>query len=228
MDGARTTSGQTLRERVLDALEHFWCPLRADEELRPYLEGTWGLPVTTDALVGLLAAERQAFDRAVARPVWICLGLWPDGHGEPGWWARSDWPLWVRVVDPDGEQARRCWLLRQLYRAPVVPDDPADPLTQLWVRLAAHLPARAVAQLRAAVAELRAETDPSLAGLGWEPDRFSIWGEVADSQFDLLADEDRGRRERIAERLAGGLSPTERLFGYDPPALAAPSGVARQ
>jgi hypothetical protein len=126
MDGARTTSGQTLRERVLDALEHFWCPLRADEELHPYLEGTWGLPVTTDALVALLAAERQAFDQAVARPVWICLGLWPDGHGEPGWWTRSDWPLWVRVVDRDGEQARRCWLLRQLYRAPVVPDDPAD------------------------------------------------------------------------------------------------------
>ena len=116
-------------------MEHFWCPLRAEDELLPYLEGTWGEPVTVEALAGLLAAERQAFDQAMARPVWICVGLGPDGHGEPGWWVRPDWPLWIRVVDPEGEQARRCWLLRQLYRAPVIPGDPASPLTRLWVRL---------------------------------------------------------------------------------------------
>jgi hypothetical protein len=78
------------------------------------------------------------------------------------------------------------------------------------------------------VAALQDEPDPDPAGLGREQDRFSIWGEVADSQFDLQADEDRGRRERIAKRLAGGLSPTEQLFGRDPPAGAAPSRVARQ
>jgi hypothetical protein len=143
------------------------------------------------------------------RPVWICLGLWPDRRGEAGWWARSDWPLWVRVVDPDGEQARRCWLLRQLYRAPVIPRGPADSLTQLWVRLAAHLPAGAVAQLQD-------EVYPDQAGVAeWEQDRFSIWGEVADSQFDLLAAEDRRRRQWIAQRLASGLSPAAQLFGRD-------------
>ena len=72
MNGAPTASRQALRDRVLDALEHFWCPLGADDELRPYLEGTWGEPVTVEALAGLLAAERQAFDQAMARPVWIC------------------------------------------------------------------------------------------------------------------------------------------------------------
>jgi hypothetical protein len=56
----------------IGALEHFWCPLRAEDELLPYLEGTWGEPVTVEALAGLLAAERQAFDQAMARPVWIC------------------------------------------------------------------------------------------------------------------------------------------------------------
>jgi hypothetical protein len=40
-------------------------------------------------------------------------------------------------------------------------------------------------------------------------------GEVADWQFELLAGEDRHRRERIAEQLAR-LSPTAQLFGRDP------------
>jgi hypothetical protein len=208
MNDAPAASGQPLRERVWRALEHFWCPLRVDDELRPFLEGIWGQPVATDALAGLLAAERRAFDQAVARPVWICCGIFPDGHGEPGWWARSDWPLWVQVVDPDGEQARRCWLLRQLYRAPVIPSsDPASPLTQLWVRLATHLPAAAVAQLRDDL-----YPDPA-AVADWEQDRFAVWGEVADSQFDLLAAEDRRRRQRIAQRLAADLSPAAQLFG---------------
>ena len=82
MNGA-AGSGQPLRERVLTALEELWCPLRVNQELRPYLEGTWGDP--------------------------------------------------------------------------------------------------------AAVAD-------------WEQDRFSIWGEVADWQFDLVAAEDRRRRQRIARR----------------------------
>jgi hypothetical protein len=37
---------QMLRERVLAALEHFWSPLRVDDELRPYLEGVWGQPMS--------------------------------------------------------------------------------------------------------------------------------------------------------------------------------------
>jgi hypothetical protein len=213
MNGAPTASGQLLRERALTALEHFWCPLRVDDELHPYLEGTWHEPVAADALARLLATERHAFDQAAARPVWICCGLWPDGHGEPGWWARSDWPLWVRVVDPDGEQARRCWLLRQLYRAPVIPsNDPASPLAGLWVRLAAHLPAAAVAWLRDPV-----DRDPAAAS-DWEQGRFAVWAEAADWQFDLLAAEDRRRRQQIAQRLAADLSPAAQLFGRDPPA----------
>jgi hypothetical protein len=79
----------------------------------------------------------------------------------------------------------------------------------LWVRLAAHLPTQAVAELRDAV-----YPDPAAVS-DWEQDRFSLWAEVADSQFDLLAAEDRRRRERIAQRLAVGLSPAARLFGRD-------------
>ena len=103
MNGA-TGSGQPLREWVLTALEEFWCPLRVNEELHPYLEGIRGEPVAGEALAGLLDTERRTFDQAKARPVWICLGIFPDGHAEPGWWVRSDWPLWVRVVNPDANR----------------------------------------------------------------------------------------------------------------------------
>lgn len=201
---------QMLRERVLAALEHFWSPLRVDDELRPYLEGVWGQPVPADALARLLADERAAFDRDGPQGAWVGVGICPDGRGDPERWVRSDWPLWVRLVDPAGERVRRYWLLRQLYRAPVKPGGPGtEPLTDLWERLAGDLPAREVACARRHVPEdLGRRVD-------WEQDRFSIWGEVADWQFDLLAGEDRHRRERIAEQLAP-LSPTAQLFGRDP------------
>jgi hypothetical protein len=41
---------------------------------------------------------------------------------------------------------------------------------------------------------------------------------AADWQFDLLAAEDRRRRQRVARRLAAALSPAAQLFGRDPPA----------
>jgi hypothetical protein len=111
----------------------------------------------------------------------VGVGICPDGRGDPERWVRSDWPLWVRVVDPDGEHVRRYWLLRQLYRVPVTPGGPAtEPLTDLWERPAGDLPVREVACVRRHVLEdLGRRVD-------WEQDRFSIWGEVADWQFELV------------------------------------------
>ena len=80
MNGAAIGGGQPLRQRVMEALWHFWCPLHVEEELRPYLEGTWGEPVAADALAGLLAAQRRALEQAGAAAVRICLGIFPDGH----------------------------------------------------------------------------------------------------------------------------------------------------
>jgi hypothetical protein len=217
MNGAAIGGGQPLRQRVMEALWHFLCPLHVEEELRPYLEGTWGEPVAADALVGLLAAQRRALEQAGAAAVRICLGILPDGHAEPSWWALPTWPLWVRIVDPDGQQARRYWLLRQLYRAPVIPTRSdaagARALVALWERLAVHLPPQEVAQFR----EVVSREDPAVVS-DWEQDRFAIWGEVADMQFDLVAAGDRRRRLEIAERLAAELSPAAQLFGRDPPA----------
>src|SRR4029450_5575936 len=95
-----------------------------------------------------------------------------------------------------------CGLLRRLSRARVTPShDQASPLTALWVRLAAHLPAATVAWLRDAL-----DRDPA-AGAGWEQGRPGVWGGAPDSQLDVLAAEARRRRQPIAQRLAADLSP---------------------
>jgi len=60
MSTGLAANSQTLRERVLNALDHVWCPLRADDELRLYLEGVWGQPVAADDLAQLMADERRA------------------------------------------------------------------------------------------------------------------------------------------------------------------------
>ena len=73
------------------------------ESSRSALSGrNWGQPVAADALARLLADERAASDRDGPQGVWVGLGICPDGRGDPERWVRSDWPLWVRVVDGGG------------------------------------------------------------------------------------------------------------------------------
>jgi hypothetical protein len=89
---------QQLRERVLAGLDHLDRPVAPQEELRPFLEGVYGQPVAPADLDRLFAQERRAFDAGAQRPVWLCVGIRPDLRGDPGYWARSDWAPWVRVV----------------------------------------------------------------------------------------------------------------------------------
>ena len=200
-----------LRQAVLDALEDFWWPLAPATELGPYLEAVHRRPVTADAWDELLNDERRAFLRGEQRDPWLCLGIRPDLTGDPERWARSDWPLWVRVVGPDDARIRPYWLLRQLDRAPVMPGEPGtQSLTALWTRLAAQLPTHEVALLRSEV-----ERDPR-PGYDWQQDRFSIWAEVADELFGRLAEDDRREREAVARRL-GRLDVADQLFGIEGP-----------
>jgi hypothetical protein len=102
MNGAPPASGQLLRERVLAALEHFWCPAARGRRAAPYLEGIWHEPVATDALADLLATERQAFGQGAARPgVDLLWALARRARRARAGGRCRDWPLWVRVVDPD-------------------------------------------------------------------------------------------------------------------------------
>ena len=201
----------TLRRLVLDALEHFWWPLSPKDELEPYLRVLYGRTVTHGELDDLLNSEREAFARGVEHDVWLCLGLRPDQSADLNRWARSDWPMWVRIVDPDSEQIRSFWLLRQLYRAPVIPSAPGtEPLAALWSRLAAQLPAKEVEDLRRAV-----ERDQGQQ-FDWTEDRYAIWAESADGLFDRMASTDRQRRQEIANRLAS-LDAKAQLFGVEGP-----------
>jgi hypothetical protein len=114
-----TSDQRRLREQVLAALDHLYCPVAPHDELAPFLEGVHGQPVAPADLDRLLADERRAFDAGAQRPIWLCVGICPDLRGD------TDWAPWVRVVLPDSWLVREYWLVRQLWR--VLPEDPPDP-----------------------------------------------------------------------------------------------------
>jgi hypothetical protein len=202
------SSRARLREHVLQALELFWAPLSPMNELGPYLTSLYGQAVTANEFEMLLNDEREAFSRGLQHDVWLCLGLRPDQTADPDRWARSDWPLWVRVVAPESEEIRIYWLLRQLYRAPVMPGPPGtQPLEELWTRLATRLPTEEVIGLRRAVEQDQGHE------VDWTEDRYSIWAETAEGLFDRLATQDRQRRQQLADKFS--LDTYSQLFGVD-------------
>jgi hypothetical protein len=207
MDPPATTTDPQLRLRVLAALEDVYSPLAANDELRPMLEGLHQQPVPPAALDELMAEELRAFDAGAEHAVWLCFGIRPDLHADRGWWARSDWPPWVRVVHPDSRLVRAYWLVRQLWR--VLPNDAEvrpSPLTDLFVRRAKLLPAKEVERVR----RMARRHHP---GYDWARDRFWIWGNiVAEDLFDRYADQDRQRCQQVADALVR-LDPRAQLFG---------------
>jgi hypothetical protein len=206
-----------LRRRVLDALDLLWLPARPVEELGPLLETAHQHPVDSEALRQLLDQERADFAAGRRRPVWLCLGIGPDLRGDPDRWARSDWPLWVRVVHPD-PQSQRCenaWAVRELFSAQAMVGDspkrvPPSPLTKLLISRARQLPRQAVERHRRWVRR-SAQRSPGWV-YDWQVDRFVVWEEAARDVFDTEAEEHRRRCEKVAAQLAG-LDLATQLFG---------------
>ena len=199
---------EPLRSHVLEVLEHFWWPLCPTNELKPIIETWQATSIDPHALQHLLEAEKQAFMSGAERDVWVCLGIRSDLHGDPNRWARSDWPLWIRIIDPESERIRAYWLLRQLYRFWISPDSPgAERLRNLWGRLAEELPASEVMQLRRTVESHNQD-------FNWAVDRFPTWAEVADELFGRAAEKDRERRHAIAGKLVG-LDSRIQLYGVN-------------
>jgi hypothetical protein len=154
-----------------------------------------------------MAEELRAFDAGVDREVWLCFGIRPDLRADRGWWARSDWPPWLRVVHPDSRLVREYWLIRQLRR--VLPSDAEvrpGSLTDLFIRKAKLLPAKEVERVRRGARRHHPDYD-------WARDRFWIWGHiVAEDLFDRYAEEAERRDQQVADALVQ-LDRRAQLFG---------------
>jgi hypothetical protein len=192
------SSQRRLRQRVLDALDDLACPLDPEGELSPFLEGVFGEPVLHPALQLLLKEDRKAFDLGSREMVLLCPAIDADLEADPRRWTRSDWPLWSRIVHPDSEIVRSYWLIRELYRTPILLENlerPPASLASLIERLAKRLPSSRVAEVQQ---RLRDMPDNDY---DWNRDRFYIWNTVAEELYDEMADEDRMRCEEVAARL---------------------------
>lgn len=200
-----------LREAILEALDHYYCPL-GQGELAAYLQAEHGLTLAEGELPALVDAERRAHAAGEQRQVWRCptlLGhLVLDELGVPAddsLVTRSDWELPQRVVGL--EAVRQLWLTWQLCR-----DAQAYlPLQRPGVELLVEQ-ARRRAELLLSQGEVRARLylneDPDAeAPPPWEQLELRVrlmpWSEVAEDTFGPLANLDQQHRHAEANYLCG-------------------------
>ena len=220
---AEVTVADQLREAILAALDHYYCPL-GHGELAAYLQVEHGLTVAEADLPALVDAERRAHAAGEQRQVWICPTLlgYPilDELGVPAddsLVTRSDWELPQRVVG--SEAVRQLWLTYRLCRDAGIYLQMQRPgvdllVEQATMRASLLLPQGEVRARLYLTDDPDAETPPPWERLELSV-RLMLWSEVAEDTFGPpLADLDQQRRHTQANYLARYLQgPTAQLFG---------------
>ena len=215
-----------LREAILEALDHYYCPL-GQGELAAYLQVEHGLTVAEGELPALVDAERRAHAAGEQRQVWICPTLlgnpFLDELGvsaDDSLVTRSDWELPQRVVG--SEAVRQLWLTHRLCRDAGAYLQLQRPGVELLVdqasRRAGLLLPQGEIRARLYLAQLYLTDNPDAEAPPWEQlelsVRLTLWSEMAEDTFGSLADLDQQHRQAQATYLARYLQgSTAQLFG---------------
>ncbi len=185
-----------LRAVVLDTLQDLGWPAYS-RDLALYCQARYGRKFAATRFGTLAADEEKAYLRPgrPPRPLWMCFALTFDRH-QPikRLLARSDWPLFMRIVAPTTGRVQHLWMTRRLCDLALEVGENAADSDMLKIIAADH------ARDLLAVRFRRGEFD--LEG----------WREAADVQLAELLPEDERLRKESAERLAA-LPERVQLFG---------------
>lgn len=198
--------GRPLREIVLDLLGDARAPLNSlliANVLRPLQDRT--IPSTR---FGTLSNdEAKSFDSSRAKPVYLCHCLTHDqGQAVKRFWARSDWPLKLRIIGPMSGRLLflegAAWTIRLARAAQRKELVAANPETLNYV---------AADQARDAGLHVQRGVFP-----------YDEWlKSIADLMERHRAEDERARSE-AAETLATRLSERDLLFGARAPLVSLP------
>lgn len=190
--GVSRAARRPVRELLVESLEDLGWPAHA-RELGLYATARYGRSIEPTRFGSLAADERASFVRGASRPVWLCHGLTHDrGEAIRRLWARSDWPLAMRIVAPTTGRVQHLRMTAKVCELAEKHEASPDKLHYLAADLARDLPGT----------EVRRGT-------------FDLdgWRATARDELARVEDEDRDRREAAAERLATKLGPAHLLFG---------------
>lgn len=192
-----------VRDMVLNAIEDLGC-LAFSREVMLYAQARYGRQVPAARFGTLSKDEQAAYDSKRPRAVFLAHGLTSERF-EPikRLWARSDWPLWMRIVAPTTGRVQHLQMTVALCRIAIsIGESAADP-EMLKILAADH--ARDV------------------PGVAFKRGQFPLedWCSRAQALLDQHEGPDRTKREEAALRFEQrGLPARAALFGApEEPAL---------
>lgn len=193
--------GRPVRVVVLDALEELGC-VAYSREVALYVKARYGqdIPLTRFGTLG--TDEKKAFGSDRSRPVYLCHGLTPERfEAIKRLWARSDWPLWTRIVAPTTGRVQHLQMTVKLCELALEVTNAASP-DSLKIIAADH--ARA------------------LPGIRFQRGQFDLeeWRKIASFELEKWRQQDEDLRHSYAETLKA-YEEESQLFGVPEKLLAA-------
>jgi hypothetical protein len=176
--------GRPARQTVLDVLDEFGC-LAFSREIMLYAQAKYGRVIPSTRFGTLSSDEQTAIKTGNPREVHLCHGLTSERfEAIKRLWARSDWPLWKRIVAPTTGRVQHLAITAKLCDLALANESPSDDPEMMKFIAADH------ARDLPGVKVTRGEFD------------LCMWRDIATAELAKWAARDQELREAAAGRLS--------------------------
>jgi hypothetical protein len=192
----RKTGGRPVRGIVLDVLDDLAVPTYT-RELMHYVRAGYGIGIPADRFGSLRHKEREAYDAARGRTVFIGSALTVRGESIKRLLIRSDWNLADRVVAPTTGRRQFLRITKRLIEIALTRHDAIADWDAFRILVGDHV--------------------RDIPGIvfrrdDWKPE---AWHEVVESVLLEIEERDAQARAQVALRLQNTMSERDLIFGTE-------------